>query len=42
MRLDSYMEDIRPTKIRLKTQTATEILIRKFRLKECEDYKQVL
>ena len=39
MRLGSYV-GATPIKIRLKTQSATEILARKFRLKDCEDYKQ--
>ena len=38
MRSGSYVGDAKPIKIRLKTQFATEILARTFRLKDCEDY----
>ena len=43
MWLDSYVEgDARPIRIKLKTQSATkEILARTFKLKDCEEYKQV-
>ena len=42
MTLGSYVGGARPITIRLKTQSAThEILARTFRLKDCEDYKQV-
>ena len=43
MRLGSYIEgDVRPIKLRLKTQTATEeILVRTYKLKNIAEYKDM-
>ena len=43
MRLGPYIEGVRPIKLRLKTQTATEeILVRTYKLRNIAEYKDVL